>query len=117
MWDDPKRHRKVNECPPPNRAIDTTVIPDAIDQIFDPISRCLDICIYPQDQALYNTTTGVQAMPLTNRDVAESIMQRIDDRLGGKHLNNDWQRERYVDICRMVIGEIEISMNSVKEEL
>ena len=56
-------------------------------------------------------------MPLTNRDVAESIMQRIDDRLGGKHLNNDWQRERYVDICRMVIGEIEISMNSVKEEL
>ena len=56
-------------------------------------------------------------MASNEQEVAQSLMRLVDSRLSREALTTEWARRRYLDVASFLIGEIEISMNSVKEEL
>ena len=54
-------------------------------------------------------------MASSEQEVAQSIMRLVDSRLSREALTTEWARKRYLEIASFLIGEIEISMNSIKD--
>ena len=55
-------------------------------------------------------------MASNEQEVAQSLMRLVDSRLSREALTTEWARRRYLDVASFLIGEIEISMNSVKDQ-
>ena len=53
--------------------------------------------------------------PMTQQAVAESMFRLVEPRLGGGKISSRFQRDRYLELCSLLIGEIEISMTAAKD--